>query len=141
MSLGGVRPRTCPWTESTMTAITRRGMCVGLTVQNRHEIVAVGKTAVSPRRCLLPADELRVARERVKRFERLGGIDLSHLDVEDPFRIEVEVGTAEHNHAIFRFRCELCGRVERNAQDMPPACTGPSWLDVHPLEPMTRVED
>lgn len=78
-------------------------------------------------------------RERVDRFARLGGVDLSRLrDAEDPLRATVEVGTANFKRAVFTFRCPICGHTEKNDQDMPPACTGPSWLDEHPLEPMIR---
>lgn len=82
----------------------------------------------------------RLVKERVDRFVRLGGVDLSRLaDRDDPLRTEVEVGTASYKRAVFSFRCELCGRVETSDQEMPPACTGPSWLDVHPLEPMVST--
>ena len=84
-------------------------------------------------------EPLAFARDRIRRFERLGGIDLSRLkDAEDPLRTTVEVGTAEYKRAIFTFRCPVCGRTERNDVEMAPACTGPSWLDEHPLEPMIR---
>jgi hypothetical protein len=85
-------------------------------------------------------DGLRIAGERLRRFERLGGVDLSRLYPEerDPLEAHIHVGTANLKKAIFTFRCELCGRVERSDQEMPPACTGPSWTDDHPLEPMIR---
>jgi len=79
-----------------------------------------------------------VAQERIARFQRLGGVDLAHLAPEerDPLMARVQVGTAEYKKAVFTFRCEMCGRVERSDMEMPPACTGPDWTDVHPLEPM-----
>jgi hypothetical protein len=78
---------------------------------------------------------------RLRRFERLGGVDLSHLDREEQARVrsQVIVGIQPYKRAIFRFRCQFCGRVEENDCEMPPACTGPSWTDEHPLEPMELI--
>jgi hypothetical protein len=50
----------------------------------------------------------------------------------------VETGLLETG-ARFVFRCPLCGRQERNDQRLEPMCTGPSWTDDHPPEPMIRV--
>lgn len=80
----------------------------------------------------MPKEEVRLARERVQRFERLGGVDLSHLDLGDPLRTEVEVGTALYRKAIFVFKCGFCGRIERSDKEMEPMCTGPGWTDEHP---------
>lgn len=89
----------------------------------------------------MQAQPLLATQARIRRFERSGGVDLSRVDAEDPIRVVVEAGTANHKKAVFAFRCEMCGRVERNDQEMTPACTGPSWTDDHPLEPMTAIED
>lgn len=76
---------------------------------------------------------------RIRRFERLGGVDLSRCDFEDPLPREVRVGIAEMPKGI-RFRCPLCSRIEVNNQDMEPMCTGPSWTDDHVPEVMIRVQ-
>jgi hypothetical protein len=73
---------------------------------------------------------------RIRRFERLGGIDLSP---DSPEKHAVLTGVAEEKVG-FTFVCPVCGRRERNNQEMSPACTGPSWTDDHPMEPMMRVE-
>lgn len=85
---------------------------------------------------MVPVEELRLARERIQRFLRLGGVPLKG---NHDLQAEVRSGIAEHRGAVFTFRCPLCGRVERNNQDMEPLCTGPSWTDDHPGEPMARV--
>ena len=79
--------------------------------------------------------------ERVARFKRLGGVDLSSLENEelDPLLATIHVGTAHLKKAIFVFRCEMCGNTERSDTEMSPACTGPDWTDAHPMEPMTFV--
>jgi hypothetical protein len=88
----------------------------------------------------MPAEELKTARERIERFHRLGGVDLSRLrEAEDPLRAEIEIGLANYKKTVFTYRCEICGRVERLDQEMSPACTGPSWTEDHPLEPMVLV--
>lgn len=86
----------------------------------------------------MPAEELRIARERIRRFERLGGVCLSRMEPEEqqPLLAEVEVGLAKYRHTLFHFRCPICGREEHSDMEMPPACTGPRWVDEHPLEPM-----
>jgi hypothetical protein len=68
------------------------------------------------------------------KFERNGGLDLSHLTA----RAEARIGLTETGNR-YRFRCPLCGNVIVNDQEMPPCCTGPSWTDDHPLEPMERI--
>lgn len=50
----------------------------------------------------------------------------------------VEIGLF-NTGALFVFRCPMCGNEEVNDQRMEPACTGPSWTDDHPLEPMILV--
>lgn len=40
----------------------------------------------------------------------------------------------------FVFRCPICKKTERSDQRMGPACTGPGWMDEHPLTPMDRIE-
>jgi hypothetical protein len=40
---------------------------------------------------------------------------------------------------VFLHRCLLCGREERSDDKYGPACTGPSWTDEHPMEPMAFV--
>jgi hypothetical protein len=83
----------------------------------------------------------RTTEQRIERFKRLGGIELGRLEQEelDPLLAHIHVGTQPLKKTVFSFRCELCGRVERSDNEMPPACTGPSWLDEHPLEPMTLI--
>lgn len=85
--------------------------------------------------------DLRITTERVERFKRLGGIELSRLEPEelDPLLALIQVGTAHLKKVVFTFRCEMCGSVVRSDNEMPPACTGPAWTDVHPLEPMELV--
>jgi len=85
--------------------------------------------------------ELQVVQERVARFERLGGVDLSKLEPEerDPLLARVQVGTAHLKKVVFSFRCPVCGQTARSDNEMPPACTGPSWTDEHPLEPMEKI--
>ena len=89
----------------------------------------------------MPIEETRIAQERIERFERLGGVDLSRLDPEEERMLfpEIRTGVAQHKKAVFHFRCPICGRVETNDQDLEPLCTGPSWTDDHPHEPMIRV--
>lgn len=86
-------------------------------------------------------DELRLAQQRLVRFERLGGVDLSRLQPEErePLLAEIHVGTAHLKKTVFIYRCPLCGKTERSDSEMSPACTGPSWTDDHPLEPMVFV--
>jgi hypothetical protein len=78
---------------------------------------------------------------RLRRFERLGGVPLGRLDPEEKQATEsnVIVGLQPYKKAVFTFVCPMCGKVVRNDQEMPPACTGPSWTDDHPLEPMVLV--
>lgn len=85
----------------------------------------------------MPAEELQLAEERIRRFQKLGGVDLSRADPEDPLRTFVEAGTAEYKKTVFVFKCEMCGNVVRADQDMEPMCTGPSWTDDHPPVVMT----
>ncbi len=62
-----------------------------------------------------------------------------HQLLADPLhRTEMEVGIFETGTG-FLFRCPICGNTERNDQRMEPACTGPSWRNEHPLEPMVLV--
>lgn len=86
-------------------------------------------------------DALGTAHERIARFERLGGVDLAHVAPEqrDLLTAEIHVGTAHYKKAIFQFRCPICNRHERSDTEMPPACTGPTWKDEHPLEPMEPI--
>lgn len=79
--------------------------------------------------------------ERIQRFERLGGVNLSRLEPEERHDLmaEVRTGIAQHKKAVFRFRCPMCGNVATNDQDMPPMCTGPSWTDDHPYEVMQKI--
>lgn len=74
--------------------------------------------------------------ERVRRFERLGGIRLDPAD--HGLLAAVRTGVAETHHG-FRFRCPMCGNEAVNDQEMAPACTGPSWTDDHAPEPMVLV--
>jgi len=50
----------------------------------------------------------------------------------------IETGLFETG-ATFVFRCPLCGRQERNDQRLEPVCTGPTWRNDHPMEPMILV--
>lgn len=50
----------------------------------------------------------------------------------------IETGLFETG-AKFVYRCPLCGRQESNDQRLEPMCTGPSWTDEHPMEPMILV--
>ena len=85
-----------------------------------------------------PDPALKTAQERIKRFERLGGVDLSRHEFEDPIHALIHVGTAEYNQAFFEFECETCHHQVRSNQEMEPMCTGPSWTDDHPPEVMVR---
>lgn len=79
-------------------------------------------------------DGRREAAERVSRFERLGGVDLSRLDPEerDLLLANVRVGLAEIKRGKYRFRCPLCRNVFDADQEMEPICTGPNAaLDEH----------
>ena len=68
------------------------------------------------------------------------GREAQALREHDPLeRTLMETGLFETGHG-FRFRCPICGKAEVADQRMPPACTGPSWTDDHPLEPMELVE-
>lgn len=80
--------------------------------------------------------------ERIEQFERMGGVDLRKLDPLESHDLlaEVRTGIAFFNKAVFEFECLLCGRVERNNQDMEPLCTGPSWTDDHVPEVMVRLD-
>ena len=73
-----------------------------------------------------------------------GGVDLSHLRSEPEEQYlalgSVRMGVYETGNR-YRFVCPICGRKETNDQMMSPACTGPSWTDDHPMEPMIRVDD
>lgn len=40
---------------------------------------------------------------------------------------------------VYVYRCVMCGRTERYDDKYGPACTGPSWTDEHPMEPMALV--
>ena len=84
---------------------------------------------------------MRVTQERVARFRRFGGVDLARLDPEerDPLLTLVHVGMAHLKKATFSFRCEMCGSVVTTDNELSPACTGPSWTNEHPLEPMTPI--
>lgn len=79
---------------------------------------------------------------RLRRFEALGGVDLSRLEPEERRATEsnIIVGLQPHKKVIFTFVCPICGNVARNDQAMEPACTGPSWTDDHPLEPMELIQ-
>lgn len=87
------------------------------------------------------SEALGVAQDRIRRFERLGGIDLSSLHHEERHDLlaEVRSGIASYKKAVFRFRCSLCGNTATNDAEMSPACTGPSWRDEHPMEPMELI--
>jgi hypothetical protein len=87
----------------------------------------------------VPEAELKIAEERVRRFARFGGVDLSNLGRPDPLLAEVEVGVANYKKAVFGFRCPICGTKRYNDQEMEMVCTGPSWTDDHPMEPMTPL--
>lgn len=89
----------------------------------------------------MPAAELREAEERIRRFERLGGVNLAKLDPEPRHDLlaEIRTGIASHKKVIFRFQCPICGNIATNDQDMSPVCTGPSWTDDHPYEPMQKI--
>lgn len=89
----------------------------------------------------MPAEELNQAAERIERFKRLGGVELSRLEPEQKQGLVFAIrgGTADYKRAIFRFRCPLCGNTATNNQDMEPMCTGPSWTDDHPPEVMQRI--
>jgi hypothetical protein len=80
---------------------------------------------------------------RIRRFEQLGGIDLSRVEPEEKplLMAGVRAGLAPVKRGMFRFRCPTCGKVETSDQELEPACTGPSWRDDHPLEPMMRLPD
>jgi hypothetical protein len=67
----------------------------------------------------------------VKRERRAYGAD-------EQARALIETGLFETGSA-FVYRCPLCGRQERNDQRLEPMCTGPSWTDDHPPEPMMLV--
>lgn len=87
--------------------------------------------------------DLLEAEQRIEKFKRLGGIEIGGLDpLERRFlRSEVIVGLANYKKAVFSYFCPLCGRIERLDQDMPPACTGPSWMNEHALEPMLPMQE
>lgn len=72
---------------------------------------------------------------RIRQFKALGGAVLVADD--DVLNAHVHIGVAEHKRA-FVFQCSICGRVERNNQDMEPLCTGPQWTDDHEPTVMTR---
>jgi hypothetical protein len=89
------------------------------------------------------SEALRQANERIRRFERLGGVDLSGLsrDEKAPILAEVRTGLFELRRAIFTYKCPMCANVLRSPQEMEPLCSGPSWTDDHPLEIMERVPE
>lgn len=91
----------------------------------------------------MPTEELREAQERIRRFERLGGVNLSRLEPEEKHDLlaEVRTGVALHKKAVFRFQCPMCGNIATNDQDLAPLCTGPNWTDDHPHEPMQKLPD
>lgn len=61
------------------------------------------------------------------------------LSGEDPaVKVLADIGLFETGKK-FRFRCAICGNVVVNDQRMSPACTGPSWTNDHPLEPMEEI--
>jgi hypothetical protein len=62
----------------------------------------------------------------------------SDAALEDHLRPLVEIGVFETG-TRYVFRCGTCGKTEVCDQRMGPACTGPSWTDDHPIEPMTLV--
>lgn len=78
---------------------------------------------------------------RLQRFKDVGGVNLTELEPEERQAIEslVIVGLQPHKRAIFHYVCPICGNRTTNDQGMEPGCTGPSWLDEHPLEPMIEV--
>lgn len=80
--------------------------------------------------------------ERFRRFERLGGVDLSRLEPEERQEkvSRVLVGLEPLKKAVLRFRCPACGNEVENDQEMEPACTGPGTADEHPLEVMVPTE-
>lgn len=79
---------------------------------------------------------------RLRRFDAVGGVTLTELEPEERQIVEsrVIVGLEHHKRAIFHFVCPICGNRATNDQAMEPGCTGPSWLDEHPLEPMIEVQ-
>lgn len=79
------------------------------------------------------SDALRLAQERIQRFERLGGVDLSLLDQEEkhPLLAEIRSGIAHLSKAVFTFRCPMCGHKVSSDQEMEPMCTGPNCTDDH----------
>lgn len=87
---------------------------------------------------LTPAQ--RTALERVRRFERLGGVDLSRLEPEDRSVLlgAVRGGVANLRKATFRFECPVCRKIFEQDQEMEPMCTGPSWTDDHEPTIMVR---
>lgn len=85
-------------------------------------------------------EALRIAQQRIERFKRFGGVDLSHLDPQERWgtQTEIHVGLAQYKKTVFSFYCEMCGKIESGDQEMEPMCTGPSWTDDHPPHVMTR---
>lgn len=85
----------------------------------------------------MPAQELKVAAERIERFKRLGGVELDRDDI--GLHHEVWGGLAEYKQTTFRFRCPMCGKVEELQTEMEPMCTGPLWTDDHMPVVMMRL--
>lgn len=87
------------------------------------------------------SDALRLASERIARFERLGGVNLARLDPEERDLVvpTIQSGTITLKKAIFWYRCLLCGNKASNDQEMEPLCTGPNWTDDHPPEVMQCI--
>ncbi len=87
----------------------------------------------------MPEAEVQLARERIARFSRFGGIDLAGLAERGPLRSEVMAGVANYKRAVFGFECPFCGAKRTNDQEAELMCTGPSWTDDHPMELMTPL--
>lgn len=87
-----------------------------------------------------PNQPQKVTAERIKRFERLGGVDLSRREWEDPIHALVHTGTVEFKQAFFQFECPECLHRVRSNQEMEPMCTGPMWTDDHAPEIMRLVK-
>lgn len=81
----------------------------------------------------------QVTAERIKRFERLGGVNLARHEWEDPIHAQVHAGTQEYDQALFDFQCLTCGNRVRSNQEMEPLCTGPDWMDTHEPKVMSRI--
>lgn len=83
---------------------------------------------------------MEALQERIQRFTRLGGVDLSRLDRQERQLMapSIHMGVEEYKRAVFTFRCGMCGNVVQNNQDMEPMCTGPNWTDDHPPHVMRK---